>query len=46
MYEENGISNIICLYSRFDMMILERIVGSGKAGEMVKEYCNSVSFIV
>ncbi len=39
-------SKIVCLYSKYDKFIVERLVGSAKAVEMVKEYCSNVSFIV
>lgn len=39
-------SKIVCLYSKYDKFIVERLVGSAKAVEMVREYCSNVSFIV
>ena len=39
-------SKIVSIYTKFDMMILERLVGTGKAQEMVQEYCSNVSFLL
>lgn len=41
--EEN---KIVCIYSKYDKFIIERLVGGVKGIEMVKEYCTNVSFIV
>lgn len=39
-------NKVVAIYTKYDIMSLERIVGTRKAMEMVKEYCNNVSFIV
>jgi hypothetical protein len=36
----------VVMYSKFDTMSLERIVGSKRMVEMVKEYCSNVSFVI
>ena len=44
--ENDDENKIVCIYSKYDKFIVERLVGSVKAIEMVKEYCTNVSFIV
>ena len=39
-------NKVIAIYTRFDALALERIVGSKKAGEMIREYCTNVSFTI
>lgn len=39
-------NSVVSIYTKFDSLILERIVGSAKGSEMVREYCNNVSFII
>lgn len=41
-----GVNRIVSIYTKFDLMIIERIVGTSKALEMVREYCNNVSFVI
>ena len=44
--ENDDENKIVCIYSKYDKFIVERLVGSVKAIEMVKEYCTNVSFII
>ena len=36
----------MAVYTKFDTMLLERIVGTNKALQMVRDYCNNVSFVI
>lgn len=39
-------NRVMAIYTKYDIMALERIVGTKKAIEMVKEYCSNVSFLI
>lgn len=38
--------SVVSIYTKYDLFILERIVGTSKAVEMVRDYCNNVSFML
>jgi len=39
-------AKVVAIYTKWDMLVLERAVGTRKAQEMIQEYCNSVSFVL
>jgi hypothetical protein len=44
--DEDNEAKVISIYSKYDKFIVERLAGTQKALEMMREYCTSVSFII